>query len=355
MSINSIRRTPLTYSKKRSRKSNGLTAGDPVLQNGPTTKLLANSKEDHDPFEFPDDSDQETPIIPVRQKSARVNAEKRRRVATDQKAIETEEHAKPRSSRKSYSEGDAINVSMTKKAGDKKTKEKDIKAAETEHIFNDFYRPSTPVNASLDSPKSARQTHKTVPQQKELWDFLDQAIGNTSSPRRPHNGNVESTSRVKLINQLSKSNARSINKYEEDREEDVGRDSDKSDEDEEEEQETVRRRLFANSELAPSQENEPVRRPIRPASITKLTYGIQRTFLDENPVADLLDAPLPGTKPSLSLEKDEEFEDDSIDNIKVKSIHELRESGNNARFIDEMEYLLDGLENGSGPPSKRAT
>ncbi|KAK9456224.1 wings apart-like protein regulation of heterochromatin-domain-containing protein [Dipodascopsis uninucleata] len=79
----------------------------------------------------------------------------------------------------------------------------------------------------------------------------------------------------------------------------------------------------------------------------KVTYGSQRSFLEDSIdlKSDIDDLRVRSRPRSLLEDNTNQCDDDDDDSqMAVKSIHELRASGSNAKFMDEMEYMLDGLK-----------
>lgn len=100
---------------------------------------------------------------------------------------------------------------------------------------------------------------------------------------------------------------------------------------------------FESSSQGGSQEQEQVRAPIS-VNTNKRTYGANRSYLADSPTKKetLYD--------SIMSESSDESEHEELN---IKSVHELRETGGNARFMDEMEYLAEGL--GDEGSSRRTT
>lgn len=103
-----------------------------------------------------------------------------------------------------------------------------------------------------------------------------------------------------------------------------------------------------SQESSPKSDSSPrpipkvrARQPVTSAS--RLTYGDQRSFLQkdaEDPIQANPFAALRATEESNAV----------VENTPIKSVHELREAGNNKRFVDEMDYLQQSLS-----PSKPLT
>ncbi|KAK9448393.1 wings apart-like protein regulation of heterochromatin-domain-containing protein [Limtongia smithiae] len=116
------------------------------------------------------------------------------------------------------------------------------------------------------------------------------------------------------------------------------------------------------------------------ARSTRVTYGSQRSYLEERSSvlgdssqtqarldmlsdAELLSmTAMPGSANDDAVHDDSEASDEEASDRTggtsgqvVKSIHELRASGLNAKFLDDMEYLLDGLRPNSRISATRLT
>ncbi|KAK9463900.1 wings apart-like protein regulation of heterochromatin-domain-containing protein [Lipomyces oligophaga] len=106
----------------------------------------------------------------------------------------------------------------------------------------------------------------------------------------------------------------------------------------------------------------------------RITYGAQRSYLDDAlpssssrpaSLSQISDAELLGLDLSHSVSRDPiirttnskyDCEEEEVGTeIGVKSIHELRASGGNIKFFDEMEYLLEGMRPSAGLSSSRST
>ncbi|KAK9479009.1 wings apart-like protein regulation of heterochromatin-domain-containing protein [Lipomyces japonicus] len=87
----------------------------------------------------------------------------------------------------------------------------------------------------------------------------------------------------------------------------------------------------------------------------KLTYGSQRSFMEDSP-SNSLDLVVPSSNSTKITVKDSyELESDDDNNgLAVKSIHELRASGINAKFLDDMDYLLEELNDDALLSSRRS-
>lgn len=79
---------------------------------------------------------------------------------------------------------------------------------------------------------------------------------------------------------------------------------------------------------------EPARAPLS-VTTNRRTYGASRSYLADSPTKK------ESIYDSIVSESSEESEQEELH---IKSVHELRETGGNARFMDEMEYLAEGLE-----------
>lgn len=94
----------------------------------------------------------------------------------------------------------------------------------------------------------------------------------------------------------------------------------------------------------------------------KITYSRQRSFLTEDAQEDALFSQnmLPSALRALAVKEnksEEELSDDSEDDSQgkaVKSLHELRETGLNQRYIDEINGLFDDIEGDSPLSAKRS-
>lgn len=89
----------------------------------------------------------------------------------------------------------------------------------------------------------------------------------------------------------------------------------------------------ASFEATPGSQ-EPVRAPLS-VTTNRRTYGANRSYLADSPTKK------ESIYDSIVSESSEESEQEELN---IKSVHELRETGGNARFMDEMEYLAEGLE-----------
>ncbi|KAK9473754.1 wings apart-like protein regulation of heterochromatin-domain-containing protein [Dipodascopsis tothii] len=196
----------------------------------------------------------------------------------------------------------------------------------------DFYEPQTPLGSPNGYEASTPSTthSRITASEADAWSLLDKAAG-LASPRKK---------RTKIVNKL----ARSTTKPPTDRPEST-------------ESAGAAAASKTSAEIAQTpvseEQDEAVttmrRPPVRPASASKLTYSAQRSFLDESALSFLDDLSAPTSR---AVEADSGSEEDDI---KVKSIHELRESGQNSRFLDEVEYLLDGIRPGAALASRRTT
>ncbi|KAG5367029.1 hypothetical protein CJU89_1478 [Yarrowia sp. B02] len=91
---------------------------------------------------------------------------------------------------------------------------------------------------------------------------------------------------------------------------------------------------FGSSFESSQSSQEPVRAPLS-VTTNRRTYGANRSYLADSPTKkeNIYD--------SIMSESSAESEQEELN---IKSVHELRETGGNARFMDEMEYLAEGLE-----------
>lgn len=91
---------------------------------------------------------------------------------------------------------------------------------------------------------------------------------------------------------------------------------------------------FGSSFESSQGSQEPVRAPLS-VTTNKRTYGANRSYLADSPTKK------ESIYDSIMSESSDESEQEELN---IKSVHELRETGGNARFMDEMEYLAEGLE-----------
>lgn len=70
-------------------------------------------------------------------------------------------------------------------------------------------------------------------------------------------------------------------------------------------------------------------------STNRRTYGANRSYLADSPTK---------TESFYSSLDSDSGEESAHEELHIKSVHELRETGGNTRFMDEMEYLAEGLE-----------
>ncbi|KAK7202826.1 wings apart-like protein regulation of heterochromatin-domain-containing protein [Myxozyma melibiosi] len=232
--------------------------------------------------------------------------------------------------------------------------------------------PKTPTIAG---GRTTEPSPRLTSRQSEAWDMLDQtseSIRKRSSPvRKGVDGETVSGSGNKLFRMLAakkdagpKQKTLMTRSFEE-----IKKDSERSDG---QEKGAGGDAVELGSSL--SQSSQPTYVMVRPG---KRTYGSYRSYIDDSPAtqtpsgsrpgtfsemseAELLSVsltgkPATGTHSDSERESDDEAENENNDSIRVKSIHELRASGTNAKFMDDMEYLLDGLRPTASLSTQRMT
>ncbi|KAK9369285.1 wings apart-like protein regulation of heterochromatin-domain-containing protein [Lipomyces kononenkoae] len=255
-----------------------------------------------------------------------------------------------------------------------------------EDLEFDYPPPASPTPrtpSSTGSPSKWQHSPRLTSRQSEAWKVLDQVAGSVSASKATHMG-ISGSGSGKLFKLLAA------------RKEDGSTSSASSLRIKETARETA---TSEGTEDAPSavdsQETQHTEALSQGPSFTsqltragKITYGPQRSYLDEitimadtagktASISDLTDAELLRTgmlggsssssnsnypsqrqrrsilRPN-SLSEDEDARGEG-ELRPIKSIHELRASGVNAKFMDEMEYLLDGLHRDSRPSAVRLT
>ncbi|CCG84395.1 protein of unknown function [Taphrina deformans PYCC 5710] len=79
---------------------------------------------------------------------------------------------------------------------------------------------------------------------------------------------------------------------------------------------------------------------------TRQTYSKQRSFLVDVPTGNFDDdLAIPATASPI-VDTDSDASDQEVTSVGIKNVHELRQGGENKRFIGEASYLLEGLESG---------
>lgn len=94
---------------------------------------------------------------------------------------------------------------------------------------------------------------------------------------------------------------------------------------------------------------------------SKVTYARQRSFLNEVNLSDtpgdqdtILHPPRPQIAPKVTAHTDLHFDSDTDDSTgPIRSIHELRQAGDNARFRGAIECILDDITDGRNSISTR--
>ncbi|KAK9236516.1 wings apart-like protein regulation of heterochromatin-domain-containing protein [Lipomyces kononenkoae] len=257
-----------------------------------------------------------------------------------------------------------------------------------EDLEFDYPPPASPTPrtpSSTGSPSKWQHSPRLTSRQSEAWKALDQVAGSVSASKGTHMGISGSSGSGKLFKLLAarkdsgstssgaslriKETTQSASSHEQGEDEDGVQSA--VDSQDTQHTETQSQGQSFTSQLTRS---------------GKITYGPQRSYLDETTIAtdtsgkptsisDLTDAELLksgmlGSSSSSSnyqsqrqrrsiLRRNSSSEDEDArgegELSSLKSIHELRASGVNAKFIDEMEYLLDGLHRDSRPSAVRLT
>lgn len=181
-------------------------------------------------------------------------------------------------------------------------------------------------NSSFDTlPRATPQPSLTIRSisqaEKDSWDFLERSLPVLKRP--------------KLVSNLEKSGSinRASNSKEETPEEsfdiDQSADTQVVGESSEDEKET-------------NQESEPAFKTVSRSLILRNTYGSQRSYVSAEPSSSGND--LLGTLGSDEEENQSTQEEPDDYGVNLKSVHELRTSGGNTRFQDELQYILDGFQ-----------
>ncbi|KAG5357036.1 hypothetical protein CKK34_6422 [Yarrowia sp. E02] len=110
--------------------------------------------------------------------------------------------------------------------------------------------------------------------------------------------------------------------------------SEADNQDESQEKPTTIASFGSSFESSQGSQEQPVRAPIT-ITTNRRTYGANRSYLADSPTKT------ESIYDSIMSESSGESEHEELH---IKSVHELRETGGNARFMDEMEYLAEGLE-----------
>ncbi|KAK9386121.1 wings apart-like protein regulation of heterochromatin-domain-containing protein [Lipomyces mesembrius] len=241
--------------------------------------------------------------------------------------------------------------------------------------------PRTP--SSTGSPSKWQPSPRLTSRQSEAWKVLDQVTGTVSASKAAQPG-IAGSGSGKLFKSLaarkdrgSKSLSMSLRIKEM-----AQTASSQEDEDTEEMQ------IVGDSQDTQNLESQSQRQSFSSQLIRggKITYGSQRSYLEETAsaaepsgkqtsISELSDTELlrsgmlggastsanapSNRRPRSILRQNSSSEDEDVPGEgelrAIKSIHELRASGVNAKFIDEMEYLLDGLQRDSRQSAARLT
>ncbi|KAK9429970.1 wings apart-like protein regulation of heterochromatin-domain-containing protein [Lipomyces doorenjongii] len=243
-------------------------------------------------------------------------------------------------------------------------------------------RPRTP--SSTGSPSKLRPSPRLTSRQSEAWKVLDQATGTVSASKAAQPG-ISGSGSGKLFRSLaarkdssgSKSLSMSL------RIKETAQIASSQENEDTEEMQSV-----DDSQGTQHMESQSQRQSFSSQLIRggKITYGSQRSYLEETAstaetsgkqasISELSDTELlrsgmlggsstsanaaSNRRPRSILRQNSSSEDEDVPGEgelrAIKSIHELRASGVNAKFIDEMEYLLDGLQRDSRQSAARLT
>ncbi|KAK9326233.1 wings apart-like protein regulation of heterochromatin-domain-containing protein [Lipomyces orientalis] len=243
--------------------------------------------------------------------------------------------------------------------------------------------PRTP--SSTGSSSKWRPSPRLTSRQTEAWKMLDQVTGTVSASKTTYRTpDVSGSGGGKLFKRLAArqdSGSKSLNlslRVKETAE--IA--SSREDEDEQ---------SAGDSQDAQHSESQSQRQSFASQLIRggNITYGSQRSYLEETasatetsgkttsisdlPDSELLRSGILGSsaatsststaqsnrRPRSILRQNTSSGDEGVsgdgERTAIKSIHELRASGVNAKFIDEMEYLLDGLKPDARPSNTRLT
>ncbi|KAK9330654.1 wings apart-like protein regulation of heterochromatin-domain-containing protein [Lipomyces starkeyi] len=241
--------------------------------------------------------------------------------------------------------------------------------------------PRTP--SSTGSPSKWRPSPRLTSRQSEAWKVLDQVTGTVSASKAAQPG-ISGSGSGKLFKSLaarkdsgSKSLSMSL------RIKETAQIASSQEDEHTEEMQSV-----GDSQDAQYMESQSQRQSFSSQFIRggKITYGSQRSYLEETAsaaetsgkqtsICELSDTELlrigmlggsstsanapSNRRPRSILRQNSSSEDEDVPGDgelrAIKSIHELRASGVNAKFIDEMEYLLDGLQRDSRQSAARLT
>ncbi|KAK9486894.1 wings apart-like protein regulation of heterochromatin-domain-containing protein [Lipomyces starkeyi] len=240
--------------------------------------------------------------------------------------------------------------------------------------------PRTP--SSTGSPSKWRPSPRLTSRQSEAWKVLDQIIGTVSASKVAQPG-ISGSGSGKLFKSLAArkdSGSKSLSML---RIKETAQIASSQEDEHMEEMQSV-----DDSQDAQYMESQSQRQSFSSQLIRggKITYGSQRSFLEETAsaaetsgkqtsICELSDTELlrigmlggssksanapSNRRPRSILRQNSSSEDEDVPGDgelrAIKSIHELRASGVNAKFIDEMEYLLDGLQRDSRQSAARLT
>ena len=137
---------------------------------------------------------------------------------------------------------------------------------------------------------------------------------------------------------------------------------DEDDEDDEEDEDDSELEIESSQPLniASRTDSQVSAKPALLQTTAKITYGQQRTYLEDTNEDIMLDMimedltePTAPTASQSQLEIDEEL-DDEADQGQPRSVHDLRAAGMKKRLLHEIESLVTGVE-GEGPNSKASS
>ncbi|KAK9375944.1 wings apart-like protein regulation of heterochromatin-domain-containing protein [Lipomyces chichibuensis] len=241
--------------------------------------------------------------------------------------------------------------------------------------------PRTP--SSTGSPSKWRPSPRLTTRQSEAWKVLDQVTGTVSASKaaQPCISGSGSGKLFKALSARKDSGSKSLSMSLRIKEAAQNVSS-------QEDEATEETQSVGDSQDAQHMESQSQRQSFSSQLIRggKITYGSQRSYLEETAsatetsgkqtsISELSDiellrsgmlggssastnAPL-NRRPRSILRQNSSSEDEDVPGEgelrAIKSIHELRASGVNAKFIDEMEYLLDGLQRDSRQSAARLT
>lgn len=209
-----------------------------------------------------------------------------------------------------------------------------------------------PPPPSTTGPSTMSYSPKPPPIQDSIYDMFDEpfkpaSVNSVLRPRRI----LQSLGRAKLSDSTRRNNDRTSHRHDE-LSIDKLLESAESNLNEQSQQDEMTRELVVNDsqEIVDCDSTTPIQMPTSQA--TRATYSKQRSFLADTALTELAELGTnhrPTTRhisPVPSTDEDSPNETD-VRQISIRNVHDLRQGGENKRFVDEVSYLLEGLESPS--------